>query len=831
MAHPMGPVATPSKPGAKGSPSTAGANDRGQWLTQQSWGQWLTARGQGLTQQSWGQWHTRALVGATQQSWGRWHAQQRGQWLTQQSWGQWHTRALVGAIGSPSKAGADGTPNSGANGLPSKAGAKRHTRSMGDNGSPSTAGANGTPDQRQWLAQQSWGQRHGSTGPLAHPAELGPMAHPADRGNGSPSTAGANGSPGGTEANGTPSKAGANGSLGRFQPGSRNLATLNTKKAGDVSSNLHLPAGIFTPMTLPLQEMGPSDNPSIHVFDVIPSHAETIDFRDLEAKYKLAVLNLDLSLLPAPFCPRQSVPKDTKLQIFIVPTSDEKHYIIKHFVFASKCKACFFLASVYGKAHIYRWRAANPKVGKKILQYTLENLGCYQFKVFDLQTFSAAKNTNTRFEDKTDEEVDAGFDYIATEGPRSSSEMQQLRWMTKAIKNTSSPIFNWPNSLVEKALRNLATDGALAKKIEEWPIPFTSTFYHTWVLDIFEKVWDFDTSALVLLGEAGAGKSPLGRSVLMAQVRHNQIRFSSRQKPCIRCTPEIDFLRGEQGHVAMGDFLDDTTIKWLSNKMLKSLLDVGLYEAMSWARWGAVKWVQNQPRAVADNTFDEDYKVKTESFLPSVPHEEFSNIIKPAFGPDITKAHMNAIFKRSVFVVNTDTHIYYRKAGINQDRIPRIEIPNAEYMTDAGKALYGVFKDGGRLLPPDFNAQVRREQEWVSKLVEKRQQERRPDHQKRLQVREALFGREPTSSEPLHRRIKREQAGAHAEAVSKKARTWATELKASKSVIDLDTPPRRSSEPARLVHVPNPDFANDSEEMDVVSEEENDPLGLGMHMD
>lgn len=65
----------------------------------------------------------------------------------------------------------------------------------------------------------------------------------------------------------------------------------------------------------------------------------------------------------------------------------------------------------------------------------------------------------------------------------------------------------------------------------------------------------------------------------------------------------------------------------------------------------------------------------------------------------------------------------------------------------------------------------------------------------------------------------------------KKARTWATELKASKSVIDLDTPPRSSSEPARLVHVPNPDFANSSEEMDVVSEEENDPLGLGMHMD
>ena len=363
----------------------------------------------------------------------------------------------------------------------------------------------------------------------------------------------------------------------------------------------------------------------------------------------------------------------------------------------------------------------------------------------------------------------------------------------------------------------------MAYSIHEYLLPYLGSGH-------LRKGVDFDTSALVLLGEAGAGKSPLGRSILMAQVRHNQVRFSSRQKPCIRCTPEIDFLRGEQGHVAMGDFLDDTTIKWLSNKMLKSLLDVGLYEAMSWARWGAVKWVQNQPRAVADNTFDED-KVKTESFLPCVPYEEFSSIIKPAFGPDITKAHMNAIFQRSVFVVNTDTHIYYRKAGINQDRVPRIEIPNAEYMTDAGKALYGVFKDGGRLLPLDFNAQVRREQEWVSKLIEKRQQERRPDHQKRLQVREALLGHEPTSSEPLHRRIKREQAGADAEEVIKKARTWATELKASKSVIDLDTPPRRTSEPAMPVHVPNPDFASNSDDVDVVEEEENDPLGLGLHMD
>ena len=44
-----------------------------------------------------------------------------------------------------------------------------------------------------------------------------------------------------------------------------------------------------------------------------------------------------------------------------------------------------------------------------------------------------------------------------------------------------------------------------------------------------------------MLEEAGAGKSPLGRSVLMDQVRRNATRFhieAEQAEPCIRCTPE-----------------------------------------------------------------------------------------------------------------------------------------------------------------------------------------------------------------------------------------------------------------------------------------------------
>ena len=39
---------------------------------------------------------------------------------------------------------------------------------------------------------------------------------------------------------------------------------------------------------------------------------------------------------------------------------------------------------------------------------------------------------------------------------------------------------------------------------------------------------------------------------------------------------------------------------------MKVFLDMGLYANIIWARWGTSKWVQNQRRIDADNTYDID---------------------------------------------------------------------------------------------------------------------------------------------------------------------------------------------------------------------------------
>ena len=333
-------------------------------------------------------------------------------------------------------------------------------------------------------------------------------------------------------------------------------------------------------MTFPMTQVEGTENPGVHYFDLIVDHADDIDFFGLSSSYKLACEKKDIALLPAPFGLKAACPKETTIQIAILKQPDGKKAILKHVSFPDKVKVSFVQQICFGSPYRPLFMKSNPKVGRKILQYCFENLGGHAFRCFDLSSQATRRGqskTSMPFEDKEDAEIDEGFNYILRTAPRSSCEMEQLRWQTKELRNKSSPIFGWPGALISQALRNLSSDGALAKKEPHWPIPLSPLFYDRAILTTLEKIWDFDQSALILLGEPGTGKSPLGRSVLMAQVRHNQARFNLDGHPCARCTPELDFLRGEPGCVLMGDFLDDTSLSILDMKLVKTFKPIRHY--------------------------------------------------------------------------------------------------------------------------------------------------------------------------------------------------------------------------------------------------------------
>ena len=603
-----------------------------------------------------------------------------------------------------------------------------------------------------------------------------------------------------------------------------------------------VPMGSFNLTTFPMQEVEDSDNHAVHYIDIIKGHPDDIDYAALTTAYKQACDQKDMQLLPQPFCLKTAPPKESTIQIVILKEEDGTVTIFKHLSFPEKMKICLLKRMVFGEAYKPLFMNTVPKVARKILQYCLENLGGRSFRCFELMSQAMrkpAKATAIPFEDKEDDEIDQGFDHIMQKAPRSSSEMAQLKWQTKELRNKSSPIFGWPIQLVAQALRNLSSDGALARKEYHWPIPLTPKYYELDVLKALEHVWDFDQSAFIMLGEPGSGKSPLGRSVLMAQVRHNQTRFNLQGQPCIRCTPELDFLRGEPGSALMGDFLDDTSLNLLDMKLVKAFLDVGLYESMAWARWGASKWVQNEPRAVADNTYDGDVQLPPD-FVREIKFIDFFNMVRPAFKDSATRAHMDAVFKRASFFLNSCTHLYFRAAGINDNHVHRLPMPSEGFLTEAGRKLYGEYKSGSKDPPSGLEEEIRKEQEWISIIMNKKIEERKKNKQEeetRLRIRQALFQEktpEPDSAistleaeraQSVH--IKREREEEEKNTAFKKAKAWSIQLAAGHGCVDLDpdddndkekTPPQashtgRASLPEALE---NPDWPVDDADEDAL---------------
>lgn len=454
--------------------------------------------------------------------------------------------------------------------------------------------------------------------------------------------------------------------------------------------------------------------------------------------------------------------------LLLSESRQEPFTIIKHFYFKNKLKPAIFKQYCYGTAH--KLTFAHPKIGVKVFQYTFENLEGNLFLCWQLSPEAkSGKETTSNLSDKTDEEVEAGFEYIAKEAAPLNG-VKLLLWQTKALKN-DTPIRNWPIPLVKEIVRLIQTEGCLVKKEYEWPL--TLMHMQQWVLDILEDVWDFDTVALALLGASGCGKSPVGRTVLNSQCRRNKRNCDTAHLPCIRVTTEFDFLRGEPGNIVMGDFLDDGSVFMILLKLLLAFTDVGLFEAMAWARWGMTKWVQGQPRGFSDNAH---YPIDTKNEWPSLTHDEFVQVIRPSLHEKASDAHVDAMLKRAAYIVVTKGWVCWRPAGVEHVEVKRRFMQNIEMLTEEGKELYGKYRNGCRDFPANHEENVRLEQVWVDRVLEKNQQRRHDRH---------LAATAPAPLFPVRRRGDSPMAVVKLE----KAKSfWRLKAKPASGPISLDSP-------------------------------------------
>ena len=272
----------------------------------------------------------------------------------------------------------------------------------------------------------------------------------------------------------------------------------------------HEPQGTFHHLNFPMIELENVEcSPSVHFLDLIKDYHLDMSIEELERHYKAAVVYKDLQLLPAPFGLRSKVSSDCRLQMVMSKDTDGNYTILKHIVFPNKCKASVMKQLVYGVLHRPNFMHI-PTKGRKNLQYCLLNMDGLQFRCFDLTADVPTSKNKKVFDELEDDDLDKGFDYISKHAPRSWCDLQQLRWQTKELRKSSSPIFGWPQGLAQQALRQLSAEGASARKGYAWPLPLTPVFFHTWLLEMLEEIWNFDLSDLVMLGE------PVVKALLVA---------------------------------------------------------------------------------------------------------------------------------------------------------------------------------------------------------------------------------------------------------------------------------------------------------------------------
>ncbi|CAK9063141.1 unnamed protein product [Durusdinium trenchii] len=284
------------------------------------------------------------------------------------------------------------------------------------------------------------------------------------------------------------------------------------------------------------------------------------------------------------------------------------------------------------------WASLNKQQARRGFQWMLECLGGHQFRHFSL---SAEKvRSNKARAPQGEDEQDAGWDFIISNGERDKENLKQMRWIHRHIQKEGSPIHGWNEKLVQRALDCLANDGCLAKLSDRYDL--TIQAIQPEILTILED--------------------------LLPHLRGHSLS-----------APEFDFFRGIFFDKATPAIFDDGEIGNETIKKKKAFSDVGDSETILKERWTAAKFVMHQLRIFVDNQYNPEGQEGDVDgvFSAEVSHESFMKLVRPAVGY-IANADAMAILKRAAFIVFAEKYIYFRPPTEKHVKVQRVFWTNSD---------------------------------------------------------------------------------------------------------------------------------------------------------
>ena len=205
-----------------------------------------------------------------------------------------------------------------------------------------------------------------------------------------------------------------------------------------------------------------------------------------------------------------------KSQYFLLMQQNGNYTLVKHYLTADKLTQAKIGPLAMGTCYEVAWGTGNKVVERKALQWMLEQMGGLQFRHFSLSSEKKRPASSSAMgATMTEDDQDAGWDFIIENGERDRGQLRQLRWIHKHINKDGCPIRGWSEKLVQRALDSLAKDGCLAKLTTMYDLTLQD-YQPTFLTNIYEDalgyLLDHD---LWLMGEPGVGKTLLARSTAM----------------------------------------------------------------------------------------------------------------------------------------------------------------------------------------------------------------------------------------------------------------------------------------------------------------------------
>ena len=432
----------------------------------------------------------------------------------------------------------------------------------------------------------------------------------------------------------------------------------------------------------------------------------------------------NLGRLPDAVRPRDALGDACVLQMAISPNAQGTYTVLKFFHSTAFIPMGLAKAFCNQKVMVINYQIANNSDHVKcaflhMLQHTPGEQWLSQ-SVMDKISAKAVKKDDGDGKnwEPSEDELRKGIEFINDQAPLSNTKNEQFLWTLLNIRDRGSPIYGWPHHIVNKACVNRTMGNSQTD-----PEYFFPLLLHDLNQEFLEKVVplvlpSMTTHGLILLGKAGAGKTPTAIILAMAVARHLVVaRGLEGHVPGWRRSKQIDGFRERPGEIHVPVLLDDPLLHSMNMEDLKSFLDAAENTLVD-ARYRAAKFVRNQVRILLNNEWGAEKEPKM-LMGDTISWDAFKDMFSPAVN-NASIPHLMAILKRASVVIVGELAVYVRLASEHPEQIIHRFANNAiqkDFLKPTNKHFYGLYQESQHVKPPTYQEYLDAEANLVSELL------------------------------------------------------------------------------------------------------------------